>query len=217
MTKLFAATALAGMLAVAPAFAQDATPAPATPPAATGDATATPPAATGDATAPTATGRFIPAPTADDWVASRLMGATVYSPANENLGSINDFVARQDGQVKAIVIGVGGFLGIGEKNVAVAPGELQRVADGNGWRYQLNTTKDELNAAAEFELPEPPTPANTGTTSTSTPSTDGTTPPAATTPPAGDMTTTPPADGTTTAPADPATPMAPAAPSTTTP
>jgi len=201
MTKLFAATALAGMLAVAPAFAQDATPAPATPPAATGDATAT---------MPTATGRFIPAPSQDDWVASRLIGSTVYSPANESLGDINDVVASQDGQVKAIVIGVGGFLGIGHKNVAVAPAELQRVADGNNWRYQLNTTKDELNAAAEFKIPEPPAPADTGTTSTSTPSTD------TTTPPAGDMTTTPPADGTT-APADPATPMAPAAPSTTTP
>ncbi len=60
MTKLFAATALAGMLAVAPAFAQDATPAPATPPAATGDATATPPAAAGAATAPTATAASFP-------------------------------------------------------------------------------------------------------------------------------------------------------------
>ena len=215
MTKLFAATALAGMLAVAPAFAQDATPAPATPPAATGDATATPPAAAGAATAPTATGRFIPAPSQDDWVASRLIGSTVYSPANESLGDINDIVASQDGQVKAVVIGVGGFLGIGEKNVAVAPAELQRVADGNSWRYQLNTTKDELNSAAEFKIPEPAPAA--GTTSTSTPATDGTTPPATTTPPAADMTTTPPADGTTTAPADPATPMAPAAPSTTTP
>ncbi|MCX5481417.1 PRC-barrel domain-containing protein [Kaistia geumhonensis] len=191
MTKLFAATALAGMLAVAPAFAQDATPAPATPPAATGDATAT---------TPSATGRFIPAPSQDDWVASRLMGSTVYSPANETLGEINDVVASQDGQVKALVIGVGGFLGIGQKNVAVAPSELQRVADGDSWRYQLNTTKEELNAAAEFKVPEPPTPATTGTTSTSTPSTDMT-PPAA--------------DGTTTT--DPATPMAPAAPSTTTP
>jgi len=190
MTKLFAATALAGLLVAAPAFAQDTTPAETTP--------ATPPAATGDTMQPASPTleRFVAAPSADDWVASRLIGSTIYSPANESLGDVNDIVASKDGQVKAIVIGVGGFLGIGEKNVAVAPAELQRVADGNSWRYQLNTTKDELSAAAEFKIPEEPAVDGTAT---------GTVDPNA------------PAVDPNAPVTDPATPMAPAAPSTTTP
>ncbi|HWJ74995.1 MAG TPA: PRC-barrel domain-containing protein [Kaistia sp.] len=185
MTKLFAATALAGLLAAAPAFAQDATPAPTTPPAATGDTVApVSPVAPLD--------RFVAAPAADDWVASRLIGSTIYGVGDENLGDVNDVVATQDGQVKAIVIGVGGFLGIGEKNVAVSPKALQRVADGNSWKYQLNTTKDELKGAPEFKLPDATPAEATGSTA--------------------------PADTMTPAtPADPATPMAPAAPSPTTP
>ena len=199
MTKLFAATALAGLLAAAPAFAQDATPAQTTPPAATGDTTMTQPA--------TPIERFLASPAADDWMASRLIGSTIYGVGDESLGDVNDVIATKDGQVKAIVIGVGGFLGIGEKNVAVSPSALQRVADGNSWKYQLATTKDELNAAPEFQAP-PATPAE---------ATGGTTAPAAndmgTTAPAAPMT---PADPAAPA-ADPATPMAPAAPSPTTP
>ena len=208
MTKLFAATALAGMLAAAPAFAQTATPdatAPATAPAAT---SGTPTVGT------SAEGRFITAPSGDDWVASRFIGSTVYSPANDDLGKVNDVVATKDGQVKAVVIGVGGFLGIGEKNVAVAPADVQRVAVDNGWRYQLNTTKEELNAAPEFRVPDMNN-ASTGTSTPSTgtaPATDGTAPGTAT--PAPGAGTTTPDNGASTAPA---TPMAPAAPSTTAP
>ncbi len=190
MTKLFAATALAGLLAAAPAFAQDATPAQVAPPAATTDTTAT--------RAVTPVDRFLATPATDDWLASRLMGSTIYGVNDESLGDVNDVVATKDGQVKAIVIGVGGFLGIGEKNVAVAPSALERVADGNSWKYRLATTKDELNAAPEFQAPAA-TPAE---------ATGSTTP--------GVVSPMKPADPA--APAmDPATPMAPAAPSPTTP
>jgi len=146
MTKLFAATALATLLAASPALAQTVTPAPATTPATTGSATMA---------KPDIGHRFISA-SQHDWVASRLIGSAVYDPANMSLGDINDIVADKDGRVKAVVIGVGGFLGIGEKNVAVIPADLKRVAHAGGWRYQLNTTKEELNAAPEFRLPEPP-------------------------------------------------------------
>lgn len=142
--KLFAATAVAAFLATAPALAEDAA-LPATSPAATGT------------TLVVTHATFITVPDTSDWLASRLMGSSVYSPANENLGKITDVVANDDGQVKAVVIGVGGFLGIGEKNVAVAPGALLRVADGDSWKYQLDTTKDALSAAPEFKAPKTPT------------------------------------------------------------
>ncbi|HXJ61014.1 MAG TPA: PRC-barrel domain-containing protein, partial [Verrucomicrobiae bacterium] len=44
---------------------------------------------------------------------------SVYDPAKEKIGTIDDVIASDDGQIQAFIIGVGGFLGMGEKNVAV--------------------------------------------------------------------------------------------------
>jgi sporulation protein YlmC with PRC-barrel domain len=54
-----------------------------------------------------------------DWRASKLVGLKVYNDANESVGSINDLLADKNGAIKAVVIGVGGFLGVGEHLVAV--------------------------------------------------------------------------------------------------
>jgi len=53
------------------------------------------------------------------WRASKLVGLSVYNDKNESLGSINDLLTDKDGNIKAVVIGVGGFLGVGEHLVAV--------------------------------------------------------------------------------------------------
>ena len=53
------------------------------------------------------------------WRASKLVGLNVYNDKNESLGSINDLLTDKDGNIKAVVIGVGGFLGVGEHLVAV--------------------------------------------------------------------------------------------------
>jgi sporulation protein YlmC with PRC-barrel domain len=55
-----------------------------------------------------------------DWRASKLVGLKVYNDNNENVGSINDMLVDKSGNIKAVVIGVGGFLGMGEHLVAVA-------------------------------------------------------------------------------------------------
>jgi sporulation protein YlmC with PRC-barrel domain len=55
-----------------------------------------------------------------DWRASKLVGLKVYNEANENVGSINDLLTDKNGALKAVVIGVGGFLGMGEHLVAVS-------------------------------------------------------------------------------------------------
>ncbi|QWG24593.1 PRC-barrel domain-containing protein [Bradyrhizobium sediminis] len=54
-----------------------------------------------------------------NWRASKLVGLKVYNDANESLGSINDLLTDKSGNIKAVVIGVGGFLGVGEHLVAV--------------------------------------------------------------------------------------------------
>ncbi len=53
------------------------------------------------------------------WRTSKLVGLSVYNDSNESLGSINDLLADKSGDIKAAVIGVGGFLGVGEHLVAV--------------------------------------------------------------------------------------------------
>jgi sporulation protein YlmC with PRC-barrel domain len=54
-----------------------------------------------------------------DWRASKVVGLNVYNDSNESLGSINDLLTDKSGNIKAVVIGVGGFLGVGEHLVAV--------------------------------------------------------------------------------------------------
>ena len=54
-----------------------------------------------------------------DWRASKVVGLSVYNDNNEKLGSINDLVMDKSGNIKAVVLGVGGFLGMGEHLVAV--------------------------------------------------------------------------------------------------
>lgn len=200
MKKILAATALAGFLAAGPAFAQDAT-TPANPPAAAPSTTddmnapaAAPPAVTPDtaatpdatATPNTATAatteRFITMEAADDWLASRMIGSTVYGSGDEDLGKINDVVVASNGQIKAIIIGVGGFLGIGEKNVAVNPSIIERVRQDNAVRYRLATTKDELTAAPEFKALDETAPATTGSTAPAAPAVDPAPAPAPATP-----------------------------------
>src|SRR5258708_21937071 len=73
-------------------------------------------------TAPSA--KMAPAAASDssfqgNWRASKLVGLSVYNDNNESIGSINDMLTEKDGKIKAVVIGVGGFLGIGEHLIAI--------------------------------------------------------------------------------------------------
>ncbi|HEX8167304.1 MAG TPA: PRC-barrel domain-containing protein [Beijerinckiaceae bacterium] len=59
------------------------------------------------------------------WLASKLIGTTVVGPNNESIGDVNDVLMEKDGRAAAVIVGVGGFLGIGEKDVAVPFGQLE--------------------------------------------------------------------------------------------
>jgi hypothetical protein len=61
------------------------------------------------------------------WRASKLMGLDVYNEANEKLGDINELIVDKDGKVNAVVIGIGGFLGVGEHDIAVTMDKLKFV------------------------------------------------------------------------------------------
>src|SRR5215210_4889031 len=85
-------------------------------------APASPPVATSPASpsvSSTALGQFITEQSANQWRASKLVGVDVFGADNRKIGDINEVLLNRDGMADAVVIGVGGFLGIGEKNVAV--------------------------------------------------------------------------------------------------
>jgi sporulation protein YlmC with PRC-barrel domain len=146
---------------------------------------------------------------ADGFLATNLIGETVYNGTGddaENIGSVNDVVIGSNGSIESVVIGVGGFLGIGEKNVTINYGDI-KWAEKNGDRWiVVNATKDQLQAQAEFDRrPYDPTPAADTTAMAPAPATtDTTTAPApsdtaaAPTPPADDTTAQAPADTTAT-------------------
>src|ERR1700737_5280670 len=63
-----------------------------------------------------------------DWRASKIVGLGVYNENNESVGSINDLLTDKNGNIKAVVIGVGGFLGVGEHRVAI-PSDRTKFAN----------------------------------------------------------------------------------------
>jgi len=75
-----------------------------------------------------AAGHFITQQQPGSWLASKLIGTTVASANNESIGDVNDVLMDRNGQALAVIVGVGGFLGIGEKDVAVAFSELEFAA-----------------------------------------------------------------------------------------
>jgi sporulation protein YlmC with PRC-barrel domain len=75
----------------------------------------------------------------------------VYDPDESKIGSIEDVLLDKDGRVAALIIGVGGFLGAGEKDVA-APFSAIKGKEKNGkWYLTMNATKDELKNASGFK------------------------------------------------------------------
>jgi hypothetical protein len=84
------------------------------------------------------------------FMGSKLMNATVYSPQNEAIGDVNDVILTRDGAVDGVVVGVGGFLGIGEKDVAIKMDRIKLTETDNGVQLILDVTTDELAAAPEF-------------------------------------------------------------------
>jgi len=161
MKRTLTAAALATVLAM-PAFAQSA---PSTTPPAGGT---TPPAAT--ATTPSTNAAaggqtFVSAQQSTDWRGSKLIGASVYGPDNASIGEVNDMVIGSDGKINAVVVGVGGFLGVGEKDVAL-PFEaisVTRKADSASIdKITVSYTKDQLKNAPKFAYYEPASRTTTG-------------------------------------------------------
>jgi sporulation protein YlmC with PRC-barrel domain len=112
-------------------------------------------------------------------LAKDLIGATVYAPDKTKIGSISDLILSKDGKsVQGFLIGVGGFLGIGEKSVAIDMSAFQVVPASTGSttgaggaasgsddptnvKLKVSWTKEQLKNAPDFQYYKAPAPART--------------------------------------------------------
>ena len=125
-----------------------------------------PPAAMKNGAADTSSPKFIQAQGTDKWVFSKFKGTDVLGPDNAKVGSISDLLFDHNGKIEGLIVGVGGFLGIGEKNVAIDMSAFQvmpysasttgtnaSASDSDPTRVNLKVTwtKDQLKAAPDFQ------------------------------------------------------------------
>ena len=91
----------------------------------------------------------------DEMFSSKLKGLSVTNQKDETVGEITDIAIRNH-EIDALILSVGGFLGMGERYVAVSPAsvDVRYDAKNNKWLASMNTTKDALKDAPEFKYPK---------------------------------------------------------------
>ena len=105
-----------------------------------------------------ATQTAIVAPVTDGNLVSKIMGTAVYDSTADDatkIGDVKDVVLDKDGKARLVVIGVGGFLGMGEKDVALTFDQLSFATDNNDpLIVKTNASKESLQAAPQYTKPE---------------------------------------------------------------
>ena len=144
MRNLLSAAALLSIVA-APAFAQTTTPSP--------DPPASPPAATAPSTSTSSGQLQYHIAESGDHRASKLIGALVKNSGGQTIGDVNEIIISKDGKAAAAVLGVGGFLGMGEREVAVLFSSLNFALDANGDLTVMvpTATEESLKTAPEWK------------------------------------------------------------------
>ncbi|WP_267353858.1 MULTISPECIES: PRC-barrel domain-containing protein [unclassified Methylobacterium] len=146
---------LAAFLAAAPAHAQDTS--------VIGNGTVLPGTGPGTSTnGGTGAGRLMEAANAQDaakrqglkpvaFLTTTMIGVEVRNAAGDSVGKIDNLLIADGGTLKAVVLDVGGFLGIGSKHIAVEPGALVLRPGGDRFSAVLNMSKDAISAAQPFD------------------------------------------------------------------
>ncbi|KAF0131445.1 MAG: PRC-barrel domain-containing protein [Methylocystaceae bacterium] len=83
---------------------------------------------------------------------SNIHDQNVYDPQENKIGEVKDLVLDRGGKVTAAILSVGGFLGMGEKDIAVAFSDLRATERNNKWWLTINATKDDLKNATGFRF-----------------------------------------------------------------
>jgi hypothetical protein len=120
--------------------------------------------------------KFVDMQASGQWLASDLMGLNVVGSNNESIGEVSDLLVDEQGNILAAVVGVGGFLGIGQKDVAISFETLNIAMNKDGDpEARLTLTKEELEGAPEFKTADS---AKADSQRTTTPATSPATKPA---------------------------------------
>ena len=164
MLKMFLITTAVTALIGSSAMAQVETPSGATqqkPPAASSEQQKSP---------AVSSNKFINEQRPDQWVFTKFKGTDVIGPDNASVGAVNDLLFDRMGKIVGMVVGVGGFLGIGAKNVAIDMGAFDVVpvdtssaspsasilTDATSVKLKVAWTKDQLKEAPDFRYYQPP-------------------------------------------------------------
>jgi sporulation protein YlmC with PRC-barrel domain len=89
---------------------------------------------------------------ADNLTVTHWYKQNVYDPSDSKIGEITDVLIDREGKIGVLIVGVGGFVGVGEKDVAVPFNAVQfKTKDNNKWYPVMNTTKDALKTAPSYK------------------------------------------------------------------
>jgi len=168
------AAALMTSTALAPAFAQTNNAAPATPAAPTAPAetnTMAPAPSAGSDMSAAGDATYLTEQSETQVSANDYIGKQIYNANNESIGDVNDLILEENGGIVAAVVGVGGFLGIGEKDVALPMSKISMARDAennNDVRLTSTETAEALQSAPEFKTLADKQAATDATTTSST-------------------------------------------------
>ncbi|MDC7785367.1 PRC-barrel domain-containing protein [Rhodoplanes sp. TEM] len=104
----------------------------------------------------------------NQWLASKFMGTDVIGTDDAKIGDVSDVLFDKSGKVDALIVGVGGFLGIGQKDIALPVSSFQVIAANSGRnntssdQLRLSMTKDQLQQQAEFKTSDDTNRTTTG-------------------------------------------------------
>lgn len=113
-------------------------------------------------------------------LATSFIGSSVFTASNENIGDINDLIFDEKGSIQAVIIGVGGFLGMGEKDVAMPLDKITVTRDEtNAIKLTVQASREDLDKAPAFDktlfkVKTPAPESTTGGTGTGGTGTSGT-------------------------------------------
>lgn len=93
---------------------------------------------------------FLSSAPANGLQASNLIGAGVSTSTGESMGSVSDLIIDENGQVVAVIVGVGGYLGMGERNVAIGWDDVTRSGSASMQELKVNVTRESLRDAKEY-------------------------------------------------------------------
>jgi hypothetical protein len=152
MTKTLMLGAALGALMISGALAQS-------PPASSGSSPAAAPSQQSAGKAD-----IVTAQKPDQWLATKFRGTEVDGADNQKIGAVTDILFDKTGKIEAFVVSVGGLLGIGAKDVALAPASFDVVPGQNGAadKLKLSMSQDEIKQAQNFAPYQPPRQTTTG-------------------------------------------------------